>query len=248
MHVSMVYQTGDLLVAVDGTPIRSLKSVDEVRNKLRGEIGTVAKIDVVRDGVGPLTVEVPRQVVKIPDVKLSKLMSGNDDIGYVQLSAFTTDTGLEMRNAILDLQSQILERGGNGELKGLIIDLRGNPGGLLTSAVDVASLFVPRGSDIVSAKGRGFPGVLYRSRVEPLISSQNTKLAVLINGNTASAAEILSGAIQDLDLGVIVGSDRSYGKGLVQNVQVCCDHIFLGMLIQMHSVHLVFSIHSRLLT
>lgn len=212
-------RTGDLLVAVDGTPIRSLKSVDEVRNKLRGEIGTVAKIDVVRDGVGPLTVEVPRQVVKIPDVKLSKLMSGNDDIGYVQLSAFTTDTGLEMRNAILDLQSQILERGGNGELKGLIIDLRGNPGGLLTSAVDVASLFVPRGSDIVSAKGRGFPGVLYRSRVEPLISSQNTKLAVLINGNTASAAEILSGAIQDLDLGVIVGSDRSYGKGLVQNVQ-----------------------------
>ena len=174
----------------------------------------------MRDGVGQLTVEVPRQVVKIPDVKLTKLLP--DDIGYVQLSSFTTDTGLEMRNAILNLQSEVLERDGNGELKGLILDLLGNPGGLLTSAVDVASLFVPQGSDIVSAKGRGFPGVLYRSRVEPLLNLQDgkTKLAVLVNSNTASAAEILSGAIQDLDLGVIVGTERTYGKGLVQNVQV----------------------------
>lgn len=88
----------------------------------------------------------------------------------------------------------------------------------MTSAVDVSSLFVPKGSDIVSARGRGFPGVTYRSRVDPILDPK-TKLAVLINDSTASAAEIVSGAVQDLDVGVIVGSSRSFGKGLVQNVE-----------------------------
>ena len=102
--------------------------------------------------------------------------------------------------------------------KGLILDLRSNPGGLLTSAVDVSTLFVPNGSDIVSAKGRGFPETLYRSKTEPILNS-NTRLAVLVNEQTASAAEIVTGAVQDLDVGVVVGKGRTYGKGLVQNVQ-----------------------------
>ena len=100
----------------------------------------------------------------------------------------------------------------------MVLDLRGNPGGLLTSAVDVASLFVPKGSDIVSAKGRGFPSVIYRSKTNPLLSP-DTKLVVLVNGGTASAAEIVSGAVQDLDVGGILGADRTFGKGLVQNVE-----------------------------
>src|SRR6056300_302117 len=102
--------------------------------------------------------------------------------------------------------------------QGLVLDLRSNPGGLLTSAVDVSTLFVPNGSDIVSAKGRGFPETLYRSKTDPILSP-NTRLAVLVNEQTASAAEIVSGAIQDLDVGVVVGKGRTYGKGLVQNVQ-----------------------------
>ena len=100
----------------------------------------------------------------------------------------------------------------------MVLDLRSNPGGLLTSAVDVSTLFVPNGSDIVSAKGRGFPEILYRSKTEPIVSP-NTRLAVLVNDQTASAAEIVSGAIQDLDVGVVVGKGRTFGKGLVQNVQ-----------------------------
>lgn len=103
-------------------------------------------------------------------------------------------------------------------LQGLVLDLRGNPGGLLTSAVDVATLFVPHGSDVVSAKGRGFPETLYRSKTNPILDP-STRFAVLVNEQTASAAEIVSGAVQDLDVGVIVGKGRTFGKGLVQNVQ-----------------------------
>ena len=102
--------------------------------------------------------------------------------------------------------------------QGLVLDLRSNPGGLLTSAVDVATLFVPNGSDIVSAKGRGFPETLYRSKTEPVLHP-DTRLAVLVNEQTASAAEIVTGAVQDLDVGVVVGKGRTFGKGLVQNVQ-----------------------------
>ena len=172
------------------------------------------------DGRDVQTITMPRQVVRMRDVKLATLV-GNpaDGIGYVQLTGFASDAGREVRQAIMALQRAAEDAsGGERSLQGLVLDLRGNPGGLLTSAVDVASLLVPRGSDIVSAKGRGFPGILYRSRVEPLLEA-NTKLAVLVNGNTASAAEIVSGAVQDLDVGVIVGSDRTFGKGLVQNVE-----------------------------
>ena len=214
-------RVGDKLVAIDDLPITESTTVDQVRNGLRGEPGTLVSISFEREGVpGVQTVTMPRQVVRIDDVKLATLV-GNpaDGIGYIQLTGFASDAGREVRQAILALQ-RAAEDATNGErsLQGLILDLRGNPGGLLTSAVDVASLLVPKGSDIVSARGRGFPGILYRSRVDPLLDA-NTKLAVLVNGNTASAAEIVSGAVQDLDVGVIVGGDRTFGKGLVQNVE-----------------------------
>lgn len=214
-------RVGDKLVAIDDTVITENTSVEQVRNKLRGEPGTLVSIAIEREGVqGVQTITMPRQVVRIDDVKLATLV-GNpaDGIGYIQLTGFASDAGREVRQAILALQRAAEDAsGGERSLQGLILDLRGNPGGLLTSAVDVASLIVPKGSDIVSARGRGFPGILYRSRVDPLLDA-NTKLAVLVNGNTASAAEIVSGAIQDLDVGIIVGGDRTFGKGLVQNVE-----------------------------
>lgn len=214
-------RVGDRLIAIDDTQVGPDTTVEEVRNKLRGQPGTSVEVSFEREGVeGVQTVSIPRTVVKIRDVKLATLVGNpTDGIGYIQLTGFAQDAGREMRNAILSLQRQAEDvTGGERSLQGLILDLRGNPGGLLTSAVDVCSLLVPKNSDIVSARGRGFPNVLYRSRVDPILDP-STKLAVLINGGTASAAEIVSGAIQDLDVGVVVGSDRSFGKGLVQNVE-----------------------------
>lgn len=212
---------GDKLLAVDGTAITPDMSVEDVRNKLRGEPGSSVSITFQRDGVeGENTITMPRSLVRLRDVKLATLLGKPEDgIGYIQLSGFAANAGPEVRAAIFALQqaSEDASKGAHS-LQGLVLDLRGNPGGLLTSAVDVTSLFVPKGSEIVSARGRGFPGVLYRSRVDPILDPK-TKLTVLVNGQTASAAEIVSGAIQDLDVGVIVGGDRTFGKGLVQNVE-----------------------------
>ena len=214
-------RVGDKIVAVNDKPVTRDTSVDDVRNLLRGEPGTMVSISFEREGVpGIQEVSMPRSVVRLRDVKLATLLGKKEDgIGYISISGFAANTGEEVRHAILSLE-RAAEDASNGDhsLKGLILDLRGNPGGLLTSAVDVASLLVPNGSDIVSAKGRGFPGVVYRSRVDPILDP-NCKLTVLVNRGTASAAEIVSGAVQDLDVGVIVGSDRTFGKGLVQNVE-----------------------------
>ncbi|KAL7519086.1 hypothetical protein ACHAWX_003884 [Stephanocyclus meneghinianus] len=238
-------RVGDKLIAVDDFQIRPTTGVDEVRNHLRGEPGTPVSITFLREGVGgetnePQTISMQRAVVHIPDVKYYGYIGDpKDGIGYIDLSGFANDAGREVRYAIRVLQhgADMIARSNDREvgqseepsrisvdsidttkLKGLILDLRGNPGGLLTSAVDVATLFVPNGSDIVSAKGRGFPETLYRSRTEPILNP-NTRLAVLVNEQTASAAEIVTGAVQDLDVGVVVGKGRTFGKGLVQNVQ-----------------------------
>lgn len=215
-------RVGDKLVSIDDKQLTEDFTVEDVRNSLRGEPGKLVTISFTRNGVnGVQSITMPRQVVRVRDVKLATLLGDpKDAMGYIQLSGFASQTGAEMRQAILSLQQAALEAS-NGEhtLKGLVLDLRGNPGGLLTSAVDVSSLLLPKGSDIVSARGRGFPGVLYRSRVDPIIDYSQTKLAVLVNDRTASAAEIVSGAIQDLDVGIIVGTDRTFGKGLVQNVE-----------------------------
>lgn len=214
-------RTGDKLKQIDDLVVAPTTTVEDVRNVLRGEPGTLVNIQFERDGVkGVQDVTMPRTVVRLKDVKLATLVGKpSDGIGYISLSGFAQSAGNEVRGAILALE-QAAEDASNGahSLNGLILDMRGNPGGLLTSAVDVASLLVPNGSDIVSAKGRGFPGVMYRSRVEPILDSK-TKLAVLVNRGTASAAEIVSGAVQDLDVGIIVGTDRTFGKGLVQNVE-----------------------------
>ena len=214
-------RVGDRLLQVDDLAVTLETTVEDVRNVLRGEPGSEVTIRFEREGVsGVQECTIPRQIVRLRDVKLTTFL-GNpaDGIGYISLSGFAANAGAEVMQSILALEQAAMDASnGDHALKGLVLDLRGNPGGLLTSAVDVASLLVPKGSDIVSARGRGFPGVTYRSRVDPVLDP-STKLAVLVNRGTASAAEIVSGAVQDLDRGIIIGGDRTFGKGLVQNVE-----------------------------
>ena len=154
-------RTGDKLKQVDDLVVTSTTTVEDVRNILRGEPGTLVNIQFERDGVkGVQDVTMPRAIVRLRDVKLATLVGKKSDgIGYISLSGFAQSAGNEVRGAILELEQAAIDASdGSHSLKGLLIDLRGNPGGLLTSAVDVASLLVPNGSDIVSAKGRGFPG------------------------------------------------------------------------------------------
>mmetsp|Transcript_6791 Transcript_6791/g.11415 ORF Transcript_6791/g.11415 Transcript_6791/m.11415 type:complete len:923 (-) Transcript_6791:31-2799(-) len=174
-----------------------------------------------------------RQQVRMSDIKLATLLGSPEDaIGYINLSGFNAGAGKDFRNALLTLRHAVPpppssssdtttnNNGGGGDLKGLVLDLRGNPGGLLDQAVEVSSYLVPQGSDVVSAKGNARnndPEVVYRSSIAPL-RPRDMKLVVLVNKGSASASEIVSGAIQDLDAGLIVGPSTTYGKGLVQKI------------------------------
>ncbi|CAM9140501.1 unnamed protein product [Chrysoparadoxa australica] len=209
-------RVGDTITAVNGESVKG-KSVDQVRDLLRGPADTTVPLRFIREAPGLPEGEVTlvRRQVRLRDVKLSTLVGRPEErIGYIQLSGFSAEAGQEVANAYTNLGLKC-----PGGLKTLILDLRGNPGGLLEGAVDISQMFVPQGSTIVSARGRAFGSAAYRSR-RPPIRSQSTQLIVLTNGGTASAAEIVAGAIQDTDSGVIIGTGngRTYGKGLVQNV------------------------------
>ena len=146
------------------------------------------------------TVNVQRQQVKMSDVRLATYLGPvKDGIGYISLAGFNADASRDFASAFL-----MLRYSAPFGLNGLILDLRGNPGGLLDAAVDIASYLVPADSNIVSAKAKNDPEVIFKSTLEP-IRPAGMKLAVLVNGGSASASEIVSGAIQDLDAGVILG-------------------------------------------
>ena len=149
--------------------------------------------------------KIRRRRIAIPSISYVGYVA--EGIGYIRHSDFTDKCYEDMRAAILRLQSE-------GELKSLILDYRNNGGGLLHSAIKILSLFVPKGTMVVETRGRGMATRKLYTEYEPLLPT--TPLAVLINGNSASAAEIVAGAIQDLDRGVLLGQ-RSFGKGLVQS-------------------------------
>lgn len=198
---------GDKFLEIGGVQVGS-KKPDEVRSLTRGEPGTEVKILVQREGEPkPLEFVLIREEIQLKNVTYSGFVDGG--VGYVRLERFSRKAGDEVRQAIRDLKAK-------GELKGLVLDLRGNPGGLLDAAVDVVSKFVPRGSLIVSTRGRRAESEKrYSSLEEPILST--TPLAVLTDRNSASASEIVSGAVQDFDRGIIVGT-RTFGKGLVQTI------------------------------
>lgn len=210
---------GDIIQTVGGHNISGL-SLEKVTEMLRGEPGTVVEVGIRREGVGELLAfTLERRSVRIKDVPVSTFVGEIEDrIGYVRLQSFAKDAGKEVREALLGLVRTSEDVTPEGGLRGVVLDLRGNPGGLLNAAIDVSELFLPKESVIVSTKGREMaPGPTYQSGKEPSVPL-GVPIVVLVNGQTASASEIVAGAVQDLDRGVIVGA-RTFGKGLVQNVQ-----------------------------
>ncbi len=200
-------QSGDRIIAIEGESTRGI-TVDEAILKLRGEPGTKVDITIYREGLDEnLDYTVTRDIIRIDSVPYALLM--DDDIGYVRVSRFsrTTATELEAKLDVLDAQG----------MRGLVLDLRSNPGGLLSEAVDVSDVFLSAGELVVSTRGRLKEQNKEFYATTPARYPSDFPIVVLVNGGSASASEILAGAIQDWDRGIVVGT-TSFGKGSVQTL------------------------------
>ncbi len=202
--------SGDKILAVDGRSIEN-QALEDVVNIIRGEVGTKVTLTILRSGIdSPFDVIVTRAIINYPSVKNAMI---DKDIGYISISDFTAETATELTKNIEELK-------GRG-MKGLILDLRGNSGGMLTSAVDVSSLFIPEGL-IVSTDGRldrfdaEYKAVIREKLDKDFVKYvNNIPLILLINNGSASGSEIVAGAIKDHKRGLLIG-ERTFGKGVVQ--------------------------------
>ncbi|MDL2212367.1 S41 family peptidase [Bacteroides sp. OttesenSCG-928-N06] len=201
-------KAGDVLLEIDGEDLLG-KNNSQVSEMLRGQINTSFNLKVERPGEKkPLDFTIVRKSIELPTVPYHGMV--DEGIGYINLSSFSGKPARAFKEAFLDLKN-------NNELTSLVIDLRGNGGGLLDEAVDIVNYFVPRGKTIVTTKGRTKQSDgMYKTRREPI--DTEIPIAVLINSGTASSSEILAGALQDLDRAVIIGT-RTFGKGLVQTTR-----------------------------
>jgi len=203
-------RSGDVITAVNGVSVVQM-APDEVQDLTTGEPGTQVTLTVERYGIDhPLTFELERQRIEVKNVAYAGLVGDQADVGYILLSRFSQNSGEEIRKAIEQLRSE-------ADLSGLILDLRNNPGGLLDEAVSTVDKFVPQGQVVVETRGRlSQHNNTFRTKEKPM--APKLPLVVLQNGGSASASEIVAGALQDLDRAVIMG-EQSFGKGLVQIVQ-----------------------------
>lgn len=195
---------GDVLLSIDGTDLKG-KNTSEVSDMLRGEPGTTFVLRIQRPGEKKTRdFSITRRSIKLPAIPYYGMRGKT---GYISLTQFTEDCSKDFRKAVISLKQQ--------GATSLVIDLRNNGGGLLGEAVNIVNLFVPKGLKIVETKGKvRNANSIYKTTAEPLDTL--LPIAVLVNGNTASAAEILSGSLQDLDRAVVIGA-KTFGKGLVQS-------------------------------
>ena len=198
---------GDVILEVNSVDCKK-KNTQQVSEMLKGQPGTELTMKVKRYGEEkPLIKVLKREKVKIDNIPYYTVF--NNGVAYLSLSGFTRDAAKEMKEKFLEMKK-------NHELKGFILDLRGNGGGLMNEAVDIVNLFVPKGKMVVSMRGKAAnANSVHPTTNEPV--DLEIPLAVLVDGNSASASEIVAGAIQDYDRGVIIG-ERTFGKGLVQNI------------------------------
>ncbi len=203
-------KTGDQILKIDTIDAKGF-STDDAKKRLMGPAGTDVNLTVLRPYNGAdsvISVTVKRKKMVIPSVSYSTVTP--QGIGYIRLTSFMDKSAAEVRSAAEEMKA-------NPNLKGIVLDLRGNGGGLLESAVDIVNLFVDKGVEVIRTKGRDKSSEkIYKTTKSALLPS--TPLAVLIDGGSASASEITAGALQDLDRAVLLGSN-SYGKGLVQTVR-----------------------------
>ena len=195
---------GDVILSIDDSMMTD-KSVSYVSEHLRGEPGTSFLLKVMRPSTGKMmSFKITRRNIKLPELPYYGIREG--DVGYINLNSFTEGCAKDVRRALIDLKKQ--------GATSLVLDLRGNGGGSEQEAVDILNLWLPKGITVVENRGKiKQASKEYKTRVEPLDTVM--PLVVLVNGETASASEITSGAIQDMDRGIIIGM-RTYGKGLVQ--------------------------------
>ncbi len=192
----------DILVSVNGESV-SDKELNDVVSSMKGDSGTVVKLGILRgESKNPIYVDVTLGDVEVPTVSYQLL---DDQIGYIIVSKFDKVTSTQFRNAISDLQ--------NKGMKALVIDLRGNPGGLLTSVTDMLDRIIKEGT-LVYTKDKNGEGETFKAESDDCLT---IPMSVLINGGSASASELFAGAIQDYGIGTLVGT-TSYGKGIVQNI------------------------------
>ncbi len=199
-------RAGDLISHIDGEPVMGL-TLNEAVQKMRGPVGTKIKLRILRKGVEkPIDVEITRAVIRISPVRAR--LEG--DVAYVRITTFNERAASELEQAVARLR-----RESGDELVGLVLDLRNNPGGLLEQAIAVADAFL-EGGEIVSTRGRR-PDSMQRFNARPGDITDGLPMVVLINGGSASASEIVAGALQDHGRAVVMGT-RSFGKGSVQTI------------------------------
>ncbi len=196
----------DLIVKIDGKEVQGI-TLNEAVAKMRGPVGSPITITVVRDKKEPFDVKMNRDTIKIESVKSSQ---EGDDVGYVRISTFSENADSGLQKAINELDKKM-----GGKEKGFILDLRNDPGGLLQQAIAVSDVFMEKG-EVVSTRGRG-PDQVERYTATKGDLTNGKPLVVLINGGSASASEIVAGALQDQKRATVIGT-RSFGKGSVQTI------------------------------
>jgi len=201
----MGLQAGDKIIRIDSLSTQGI-SIDDAVEKLRGKPGTQVKIQILREGMlEPMEFSIVREIIKIESVPYAAML--NDSVGYVKITQFAKRTSEDLEAKINELKKK--------DMKALVLDLRVNPGGLLNQAISVSELFLDKGNMVVYTKGRvKSQNQEYHSRRAPIWTK---KMVVLVNENSASASEIVAGAMQDWDRGIVMG-ETSYGKGSVQTI------------------------------
>ncbi|MCW8914634.1 MAG: S41 family peptidase [Magnetovibrio sp.] len=204
-------QPGDYITHLDGEQVMGL-TLSEAVKKMRGPVGKEIIITVLREGKDPFDVTIARAIVKLTAVR-SRL---EEDIAYVRVTKFNEQTSSSLSKAIKKLQKEIKTKDNSSQLKGVVLDLRANPGGLLDQAIAVSDAFLEHG-EIVSIRSEQHPETAQRYNARPGDLTNGLPVVVLINGGSASASEIVSGALQDHGRAIIMGT-KSFGKGSVQTI------------------------------